>query len=100
MTTVRETIYAIRRTDGEPIYDDFSFLIADGPDDWSAAEDIAEADDVAGEFEMVAMDVQVVATKTLPTCNEGCGEPAVYWGLCRAHAEKDDPDHFAEPRRA
>ncbi len=87
-----ETMYAIRRTDGELIWDEYAFMTVAGPDDWAPVED--DYADEAVEYEMVRTEVYPVARRMLPSCKDGCGEPARYWGLCEKHAREDDPDHF------
>lgn len=65
---VRESFYAIRRTDGESIYNDYAWMAVADPEDWQIAKDYAEdtgLDDPV-EFEMVRMTVEQVATKSFP----------------------------------
>ena len=82
--TSNETIYVIRRADGE-MMGDFSHLIVAGPHDWEPAE--AEYDYGAPvTYEMLKMDAEVVEVRTLPRCKEGCGAVGTFWGLCQRHA--------------
>jgi hypothetical protein len=85
----RETLYALRRTDNELIYGEFSYLCVSGPDDWGPVDD--DLDDLV-TYEMIKMTVEVVRTRTLPECRERCGEPGEFWGLCEEHAREDDPE--------
>lgn len=90
-----ESFYAIRRTDGEMIYGEYTWLACDGPDDWTVA--IEGDEDEAIEWEIVRMIVEPVARRTLPECRESnCTTPAAYWGLCEPHAREDDPSAFDE----
>jgi hypothetical protein len=92
-----EAFYAIRRTDGEPIWGDFGWITASGPDDWEAAELDSEYADDATEYELVRMTVEPVAVRAYPRCREsGCDVPAAFWGLCEPHAREDDPETVAE----
>jgi hypothetical protein len=92
----RETMYAIRRTDGGLIYGEWAFIIVDGPDDWDVAEVDAGDDHAVVTYEMVRMTQEVVGTRTLPECAERCGKPVEFWGLCEEHAREDDPETLAE----
>lgn len=70
-----ETFFAIRLTDGDLIYGDYAWMTADGPDDWTVAEDADH--DRAVEYEIVEMTVRPVARKTfgLLRCDV-CDEPS------------------------
>ena len=61
-----ESFFAIRRTDGEPIYGEFDWIACDGPSDWTAAE---EADHWGNpvEYEIVRMTVDPVARRIFGT---------------------------------
>lgn len=63
-----ETIYAIRRLDGELMFGEYGWVATDGPNDWDPAQE----------------------EESGPTCDG----PAQYWGLCEAHAREDDPEYF------
>lgn len=93
-----ETIYAIRRADGEPMFGEFSFATTTGPDDWDPATDDSDGAEDGTVYELVEMPVKVLGTKTLPTCKD-CPrkypQPAEFWGLCETHAREDDPQYFA-----
>lgn len=57
-----ETFYAIRLTDGELIYGEFTWMAADHRDDWTVAE---ESDhDEPTEYEIVEMIVRPIARRT------------------------------------
>ena len=90
--TEPEVLYAVRRKDRDEI-GDYSFVCVEGPNDWSPVEyeEVWEPT----EYELVKMTVEVVTTRTMPTC-QMCSAPAVYWGLCTPHAAEDDPEAFAE----
>lgn len=66
MSMAEETIYAVRRTDNELIYGEFSYLEVGGPGDWSAFEDDIEFDDPVVTYEMVKMTVEVLERRSLP----------------------------------
>lgn len=94
-----ETMYAIRRTDGELIYDEYAFLGTSGPDDWLDIEEDADHGYPPVEYEMVKMSVEVVSRRTVPTCKDCPREfpqPAEFWGLCETHAREDDPETLDE----
>ena len=91
-----ETMYAIRRKDGEPLYGEWSFAIVSGPDDWDAADADAEDSTFAVTYELVEMTVKTVRTRTLPVCAERCDKPAEFWGLCEEHAREDDEETLNE----
>ncbi len=98
MSGTPEVMYAVRRKDGDPICDDFTFVVVPDPHDWAPAEDDAEYRLDADTYELVRMTVEVVATRLLPECGEyDCSAPATYWGLCGPHAREDDPEHFDPP---
>lgn len=59
-----DTFHAIRRTDGELIWGEFSWMACDGSDDWTVAEEDDPQDSC--EFEIVLMVPIVVARKTFP----------------------------------
>lgn len=64
-----EKIYAIRRTDGESLGDDWSFLVVGDASDWQPAEDDAEysmADPMSVEYELIEMTVRSLGTRRLP----------------------------------
>lgn len=92
-----ETMYAIRRTDGELIHGEWSFAIVDGPNDWSAAEDDAEGNGSPATYELVEMTVKVRRVRTLPMCAaSACNHVGEFWGLCVKHAREDDPETLDE----
>lgn len=90
-----EVIHAIRRTDGELVFGEYSFLVVAGESDWTPAEDDTEWANDPTEYEMVRMTVEVVERRTFPSCRE-CDQPAAHWGLCEHHAREDDPEAFAD----
>jgi hypothetical protein len=61
-----ESFYAIRRADGQRLgfEEMYSWFEADGPDDWSVAEEHRQAGAEPGVYEMVRMDVFVQARRT------------------------------------
>ena len=91
-----ETMYAIRRADGEPIYDEWSFAIVNGPTDWDVALDDAEANGGPATYELVEMTVKTLRVRTLPMCAEKCDQVAEFWGLCEKHAREDDEETLNE----
>jgi hypothetical protein len=66
VSALKEFFYAIRRTDGEDI-GDYAWLRADGPDDWSSADDDYGE---PTEYEIVCMVVMPVARRVLPEVAE------------------------------
>lgn len=68
MRSEPESFYSIRRTDGERISGEFTWLSADGPDDWTVAEE--SVDDEATEWEICRLVVEPIARRTLPECRE------------------------------
>lgn len=57
-----ESFYAIRFTDGELIYGEYAWLEADGPYDWTVAD---ESDhDEPTEYEIVRMHVEPITRRT------------------------------------
>lgn len=58
--------FVIRRADGVGfgMEEEFDWLHVDGPDDWSAAREIADGLDAAVEFEMVMLTPTVLAKRT------------------------------------
>jgi hypothetical protein len=92
-----ERFYAIRRADGELMGDEYAFLTVAGPDDWSPAHDDAEDRDEPVDYELITFAIEAIAKRTLPECRE-CDKPARHWGLCRHHAELDDPEAFADEK--
>jgi len=79
-----ERFFAIRRTDGEQIWGEFTWMSCAGSNDWTVAEEAAEHDE-ATEYEIVEMTVRSVAKRTFgdprdlhvvvaDEC-EYCGEP-------------------------
>ena len=92
-----ETMYAIRRTDGEPIHGEWSFVIVDGPNDWTAAEDDAAGNGHPATYELVEMTVKTRRVRTLPMCVEPrCNHVGEFWGLCEKHAREDDEETLEE----
>ena len=92
-----ETMYAIRRKDGEPLYGEWSFAIVSGPDDWDAADADAEDSTFAVTYELVEMTVKTVRTRTLPVCAvSACNHVAEFWCLCEQHAREDDSETLEE----
>lgn len=69
-----ESFYAMRRTDGETMGDEWSWVNVDHADDWSHAVMEVEYGEQEIEFEIVLMTPTVVATRTFsaPRCAE-CG---------------------------
>jgi hypothetical protein len=61
-----EVFYAIRRTDGVPIFNEYGFAIVDGPDDWAQAEDDADYSLVPIEYELVRMRVERIGVRSFP----------------------------------
>lgn len=61
MLPADEPFYAIRRTDGEPLMGEYSWLVCDGPDDWTVAEEGDHWDPV--EYEIVLMTPTRMATR-------------------------------------
>lgn len=57
-----EAFFAIRRTDGEPIWGELSWMSADHTDDWTVAEESDHDDPV--EYELVRMVVEPIARRT------------------------------------
>lgn len=81
-----------RRADGRPIAHDY---------DWVTSEDLLY--EIEEPTEVVREEWVVAESETLrlPLCAEvGCEGWGQYWGLCAAHAEKDDPEGFREMREA
>lgn len=63
-----ETFFAIRLTDGEMIYGEYSWMEASGPGDWTFAD---EGDhDEPTEYEIVEMTVRSVAKRTFGVPSE------------------------------
>lgn len=95
-----EVMYVCRRVDGTPVGDTWAHFVVSGPNDWSQANDEAVEWSDPAEYEIVRFVGEVVARKTLPTCDtHGCDEPAAHWGLCETHAREDDPEYFEETDR-
>lgn len=65
-----ETFYAIRRTDGSDIGEGYGWMAADGPDDWTVAEEESACWDEPAEYEIVLMHVESIARKTFPEAVE------------------------------
>lgn len=65
-----EVIWAIRRTDGEPIGGEYSFMVVSGPGDWDAAIADAEYSDEPIEYELIGMRVVSGGVRTYPRCTE------------------------------
>ncbi len=94
-------MYAIRRTDGEPVGDEYTFFTTGGPDDWSPAENEAEDFDEEVEYELVKMLVERVGVRTFgtltPPCDEyeGTDSPGKTWfELVIRHVSADEwPAH-------
>ena len=92
-----ETIYSIRRTDGQLMFGEMTFAIVGDANDWSAAEDDAYDSGCSVTYELVEMTVTVRRTRTLPVCATAhCNDVAQFWGLCETHAFEDDPDTARE----
>lgn len=60
--------FAIHRTDGENLDDDYAFWVVDSADDWSRADDQLSANDTPVTFEIVAL--VPVARRTFPDRTE------------------------------
>lgn len=92
-----ERMYVIRRTDGEPLFGEWSFSLVDGPDDWQAAIEDARDSFSTATYELLEMVVTRIHTRTLPECVErSCLEPGEYWGMCEQHAREDDEEALEE----
>lgn len=61
-----EHLYAIRRTDGETIGDDWEMVTCAGPDDWTLAADMTDPDEDPVEYEIVRLLVEPVGRRTYP----------------------------------
>lgn len=65
-----EKFFAIRRTDGESLYDEFGWMSCDGPDDWEVAEqdstDWADDESEPIEYEIVEMTVRSLEKRAFP----------------------------------
>lgn len=59
-----DDFYAICRADGDTVTEYDRWLEADGPDDWSRAEDAAEGT-IEAEYQMVLMRPTVVGTRRI-----------------------------------
>jgi len=82
----RERVYAIRRTDGEHVDDEYAFLIRGGPSDWPG-DDLEQSVRYEGtpvEFELVEMKVRVLEKRTYGT------------DACPNHTEECGPHHSRE----
>lgn len=78
---MRESFYAIRRTDGEQIWGDYAWMGCDGPDDWTVADNADDEEPV--EYEIVRMHVEPIARKTYGDphdLHERVGEECQYCG--------------------
>lgn len=82
-----DTMTTYRRADGEDIWD--GVMWTSSLDGWT--EDLDEPTEIIEEV------WQITSTRifTLPHCCQ-CDEVAAFWGLCRTHAEEDDPDYFKD----
>jgi hypothetical protein len=63
---VNESFYAIRRTDGEPLFGDYGWIRCESPEDWSSAVDEASCTEKgqAVECEIVLMTVTPIARRS------------------------------------
>lgn len=73
-----ETIYAVRRLDGEPIFGDYGWMTVGYPGHWEEASMDSEHDDDEApevEYEMVKMTVEHVASRTFKNGEPLDGQP-------------------------
>lgn len=83
----RERVYAIRRTDGEMVDDEYAFLIRGGPGDWPDDEHMDAMTAYEGapvEFELVEMKLRVLARRTF------------HGDICPNHTDEAGPHHSTE----
>lgn len=99
MTTTEQTEFmlAIRRTDGEDIGDDWSFLTTTATDPWKAVDGYFEDQDEPVELELVRMDITSVETRTIggprPVCDEWTGfeqEAGTRWEVIVPKGKDDE----------
>lgn len=79
----RERVYAIRRTDGEMVDDEYAFVIVGGPGDWPGHIDDTD-EGMPVTFELVEMRVRVLETRT------------VWADRCPNHTDEFGPHHSIE----
>ena len=86
-----ETFYAMRRTDGETMGDEWLWLKVDGPDDWAPAGDEVAYSDSSIEFEIVKMTVEQVGVMTIaaPRCDT-CGHREASHNILTGKCMGDD----------
>jgi hypothetical protein len=76
-TTTTEAVLALRRTDGDTIGDEFTFLITSRESPWDAVDGYFDEEDDPVEIELIRMDITSIEKRAIggprPVCDEWSG---------------------------